>query len=138
MWNELDSELLFTEFKPENSIDRLTSEANPRFLERVVKGSMFNFEAVYGIYDFDDSGETDKEYFKYVIQGLRLLEHSGLGGNISRGYGQIKFHLTKPLVISKQDYIDASETFNSATADLQDDAEYFSLDSKQLELQINN
>ncbi|HPN39739.1 MAG TPA: type III-A CRISPR-associated RAMP protein Csm3, partial [Melioribacteraceae bacterium] len=50
-WEKLDSELTFTEFKPENSIDRLTSEANPRFLERVVKGSFFDVEFVYSIYN---------------------------------------------------------------------------------------
>lgn len=116
MWEELDSELLYTELKPENSIDRLTSEANPRFLERVVKSSKFNFELVYGIYNFaGDEGKTDKDYLKYVLQAMKLLEHSGIGGNISRGYGQIKFRMAKPIIVKREDYISGNGNYEMAS-----------------------
>ena len=32
MWKNLDSELLYTEYKPENTINRITAAANPRFI----------------------------------------------------------------------------------------------------------
>lgn len=116
MWENLDSELQFTELKPENSIDRLTSEANPRFLERVVKDSKFDVEFVYGIYDLGDGGKVDKENLARIFEALRLLEHSGIGGNISRGYGQIKFELADPIVVLKEDYQTGSEIYKSANS----------------------
>lgn len=116
MWKKLDSELLFTELKPENTINRITSEANPRFLERVVKGSKFDCEFVYSIYDTGDNGKSDMENFKYVVQALRLLEHSGLGGSVSRGYGQIKFHLTDPVIVRRDDYINATKNYIETTS----------------------
>jgi CRISPR-associated protein Csm3 len=133
MWKDLDSELLYTELKPENSIDRLTSEANPRFLERVVRGSKFNLEMVYGIYDFqDDGGQKDKEYLKILLNGLKLLEHSGVGGSISRGYGQIKFHMAKPLVVRKEDYLNDSESYILASKNSEELEYNLSLNSPEL------
>ncbi|MBK6679710.1 MAG: type III-A CRISPR-associated RAMP protein Csm3 [Ignavibacteriales bacterium] len=111
MWESLDSELQFTELKPENTINRLTSEANPRFLERVVKGSFFNLEMIYSVYD-----EKDEENLKLVYQALRLLEHSGLGGSISRGYGRIKFRFTEPLDVSVEDYKTGSAKYAKSVA----------------------
>jgi CRISPR-associated protein Csm3 len=105
MWNNLDTDLLYTELKVENSIDRITSAANPRQLERVVKGSKFDFEIVYGIYKIDsEENILDIDYFQYVLNSLKLLEHSTLGGSGSRGYGQIKFYLSQPYIFTKKDY----------------------------------
>ena len=102
MWENLDSELLFTEYKGENTLDRITSAANPRFFERVVPGSEFDFEMVYSVFDFKDEEEINN--FKYVYQALALLEHSSLGGHGSRGYGKVTFKLAEPLVFSVKDY----------------------------------
>jgi CRISPR-associated protein Csm3 len=75
-----------TEVKPENTVDRITSEANPRTIERVPKGSVFSFEIVFSIYDDDDYTN-----FLGVFHSLRLLEDSYLGGSGTRGSGQVKF-----------------------------------------------
>lgn len=107
MWENVDSELLFTEYKGENTIDRLTSAANPRFFERVVPNSVFNLEMVYSIYKIegmDNSLENDIENLKYVFQALQLLEHSSLGGHGSRGYGKVAFRLAPPQVFTMEDY----------------------------------
>lgn len=105
MWENLDTDLLYTELKVENSIDRITSAANPRQLERVVKGSKFDFEIVYSIYRIDgEKNNLDIEYFQYVLEAMKLLEHSTLGGSGSRGYGQIKFYLSDPYIFTKKDY----------------------------------
>jgi CRISPR-associated protein Csm3 len=109
MWKNLDTELQYTELKPENSIDRITSEANPRFLERVVKGSNFDVEFVFSIYDWDDGGKTDIENLGRVFEALRLLEHSGIGGNVSRGYGRVEFELYDPIVVYQEDYRDKTK-----------------------------
>lgn len=112
MWKELDSQLVYTEFKPENTIDRLTSQANPRFIERVIPESKFNFEMVITVYDEDE--DKLEEYYKTIIAGLKILEHSGIGGNISRGYGQIRFELADPIKITKDDYKNNSENYKKA------------------------
>lgn len=119
MWSKLDSELMYTEYKSENSIDRLTSAANPRFIERVVKGSKFDVEFVYGVYSID--GIDDTEFFKNVIEALKLLEHSALGGSGSRGYGQISFKFAEPFVVSRLDYVNATEVFKNACKPNSDD-----------------
>lgn len=114
-WKEMDSELLYTEYKSENTLDRLTSAANPRFIERVVPGSMFNFEVIYGVYRMRPEDEQEKEQIEEdlsnLIEGLRLLEHSTLGKSGSRGYGKIRFHLADPIIVRSQDYKNAGGNF---------------------------
>lgn len=80
-------ELDYSEGKWENTIDRMTSAANPRQIERVPAGAVFNFEMVYNIFTDDDV-----DNLKTVIKGLRLLQDDYLGGSGSRGYGKIEFN----------------------------------------------
>ena len=90
------------EVKAENTIDRLTAKATPRFLERVVPGVEFDFEIAYRVIDTGDAGEKDNEYFKEVVlEGLKLLQNDYLGGGGSRGNGQIEFKDLK--VINEND-----------------------------------
>ena len=79
-------ELDYTEGKWENTVDRLTSAATPRQIERIPAGAIFDFKLVYNIFD-----EADKELFKKVISALQLVEEDYIGGSGSRGYGQVKF-----------------------------------------------
>lgn len=80
------------EEKAENSLNRITAEAIPRPIERVVPGVEFDFEIAYRVIDTDDNGEKDKEYFETVVkESLRLLQNDYLGGGGSRGNGQIEF-----------------------------------------------
>lgn len=119
MWQGLDSELLFTELKPENSINRLTSEATPRFFERVVKGSQFNFEIIYSIYDDGVNGtKEDEKNLELVYQAMRLLEHSGLGGSISRGYGRIRFLLADPIEVTAENYRNGDDSYKNSVKPL--------------------
>lgn len=104
MWENIDSELMYTEYKGENTIDRLTSQAMPRFFERVVPESVFDFELVYSVYDFKQA--DDIENIKYVLQALKMLEHNAIGGHGSRGYGKIEINILEPFVFTMQDYKD--------------------------------
>ena len=80
------------EEKSENSLNRITAEANPRPIERVVPGVEFDFEIAYRVIDTDDNGATDEKYFREVVlEGLKLLQNDYLGGGGSRGNGQIEF-----------------------------------------------
>lgn len=134
LWDAMDSELLFAEMKSENYLNRITSAANPRFLERVVKGSKFKLEMVFSVYKVD--GHDDLKFFDHVRESLVLLEQSALGGNSSRGYGHIKFQFAEPLMLGREAYrrgLDAvkqaaqwpkdDSAFAIATADLALDSE---------------
>ena len=76
-----------TEVKFENVINRITSIANPRQIERVVRGSEF---AVKMVYDMEKPEEI-REDFENIAKALKLLSMDYLGGHGSRGYGRVKF-----------------------------------------------
>ena len=88
-WEELKKQGLIskTEIKFENSIKRTTAVANPRQIERVIRGSEFPLDLIYEVVD----EETMKKDFEILKEGFRLLEYDYLGGNGSRGYGKVKF-----------------------------------------------
>lgn len=75
------------ENKFENTIDRLTSVANPRQIERVVRGSEFAFELIYNV----ENHEEVQEDFENIGKAIDLLENDYLGGGGSRGNGRILF-----------------------------------------------
>lgn len=77
----------YTETKFENNINRITAVANPRQIERSIRGSRFSFELIYEMEDRDQAEED----LDTILSGLSLLELDYLGGNGSRGYGKIFF-----------------------------------------------
>lgn len=80
----------FLEIKAENIINRKTSVAeHPRFFERVPAGTKFAVELVLQVYDTDDVNKM----VKTLRDGIALVENTYLGGQGSRGYGKVKFHL---------------------------------------------
>jgi len=85
--SEIDTGLQYTEWKFENAIDRVTSAANPRQIERVPKGAKFNFELIYNVEDLSHVRE-DLQNVKLAIDLLKL---DSLGGHGSRGYGKVEF-----------------------------------------------
>lgn len=92
-----------TEVKFENSISRMTAVANPRQIERVVRGAQFPMQLIYEYTDKTDE-ETLLQDFRILKEGFKLLEYDYLGGSGSRGYGRIKFlDLDAELVIGDVD-----------------------------------
>ena len=77
-----------TEVKFENTINRATAVANPRQLERVIRGAKFGLNLVY---EYKDN-ETMLRDFETLQNGLRLLQYDYLGGSGSRGYGKVAFY----------------------------------------------
>ncbi len=101
----------YTEIKTEVSIDRITSQANPRSVERVPAGAVFGpGEFVYTVHEasaFDGVGtdpRQDVERLEVVFEGMNLVEHDYLGGMGSRGYGKVKFKDIKITLRFGQDY----------------------------------
>lgn len=85
-WLTWLGEGIYTEIKTENTLDRVTAEANPRPIERVPRDSTFNFQMIMDVYRPDDNA-----LLKSLLSAMQLLEHSALGGSGSRGHGQISF-----------------------------------------------
>ena len=88
---EIESPLLYTELKFENAIDRITSSAMPRQVERVPAGTKFEFEVIYNVENLDQLEEDLRNF----LVSMALLEDDYLGGHGSRGYGKIAFLLDK-------------------------------------------
>ena len=86
------TDLLYTESKTEVNIDRITAKANPRTFERVPAGASFRLNMVLNIFE----GEDEQQLKKTLKQAIKLLEDDYLGGNGSRGYGQVEIKLDRP------------------------------------------
>ncbi|MDX9992703.1 MAG: type III-A CRISPR-associated RAMP protein Csm3, partial [Anaerolineales bacterium] len=85
--DQANTELRYAEIKTEVAIDRVTSAATPRSLERVPAGAVFGpAEMVFGIYE-----QADYARLKTVIEAMQLVEDDYLGGAGSRGSGKIQF-----------------------------------------------
>jgi CRISPR-associated protein Csm3 len=110
------TDLPYTEVKTEVSIDRVTSAANPRQMERVPAGSCFDdAELVYSIYDGDGcDAKKDVERLKTVLEGLQLLEDDYLGGLGTRGSGKIRLQNIRVSFRSGKDYLAKSKVFKEA------------------------
>ena len=101
MREALDDEL--TEVKSENAIDRITSQANPRTLERVPAGARFKVRMVLDLLCPEDAVLP-----ALLVQGLRLLEDDTLGGGGSRGSGRVSFGDLKLTWSSREYYASGS------------------------------
>ena len=74
-----------TEVKAENGINRANSMANPRFIERVSRGTAFAVNIVYDI--ADETQITDD--LALLARGMKLLQLDYLGGHGTRGSGRV-------------------------------------------------
>lgn len=91
-----------TEVKFENSINRATAVANPRQIERAIKGLQFGIDMIYEV----DNGKEDEviDDIKLLAEGMKMLEYDYLGGSGSRGYGKVQFFdMTAKVVIGALD-----------------------------------
>ena len=92
----------FTEVKFENSINRTTAVANPRQIERAIKGLQFGIDMIYEV----ENGKEDEviDDIKLLAEGMKMLEYDYLGGSGSRGYGKVQFFdMTAKVVIGALD-----------------------------------
>ncbi len=118
------TDLPYTEVKTEVSIDRVTSAANPRRMERVPAGAVFGpAELVYSVYEGKDGNapiadpKKDVERLRTLVEGLQLLEDDYLGGLGSRGSGKVKLQEIKVSVRPGGKYLETPQEIG-AYADL--------------------
>ena len=82
---KLELDTYIGEVKFENTINRLTSEANPRQIERVIAGAKFGVSIVY---DVTDPAQVEED-LSLLAKGMKLLQMDYLGGHGSRGSGRV-------------------------------------------------
>ena len=95
LWENSDGIYNGVELKYENTIDRISANAILRNIERIPRGSEFNIEIIFSIYEGDNENNL-----LYFLESLKYLEDTYLGGSGSRGYGKIRF---KNFEITKKD-----------------------------------
>lgn len=97
---DVRTDMPYTEVKWEAAIDRITSAATPRQIERVPAGAVFSqMQIVFNIYE-----PGDIERFLDVLTALQLVEDDYLGGQGSRGSGRVAFKNLKLTCKSTSDY----------------------------------
>jgi CRISPR-associated protein Csm3 len=95
-----------TELKSENIIDRATGAAkHPRKIERVVAGSTFTLRIGIQIWELDKNADYEdlkmarqtgeNALVAFVLDGLKLVQRTGLGSGVSKGSGEIRFEELK-------------------------------------------
>ena len=84
------TEIPFTEGKTEVVIDRITSAANPRQIERVPAGAIFALTLVLNVWEQDGN---EAVLLDNLFKSLELLKDDYLGGSGSRGYGQVSIEI---------------------------------------------
>jgi CRISPR-associated protein Csm3 len=105
------TDMPYTEVKFENTINRIQGIAeHPRQFERVPAGAIFDVGFVINVIANSDEEAiiAEKEMLELFNAGIRLLEDDYLGGSGSRGYGQIKFILNKPIHKTAEQYLNAT------------------------------
>lgn len=85
-FNSLEMDTYIGEVKFENSISRTTGVANPRQIERVPAGAVFDFKLTYNVENLQEV----KDDMKTLAEALKLLKNDYLGGHGSRGYGRVQ------------------------------------------------
>lgn len=115
-----NADMPMTEVKTEVWIDRITSAANPRQIERVPAGAEFEFELVLTLIEGDDH----KHFLNLLFEGLRLVQADTLGGSGSRGYGQVKFCVTSLTQRTAEQYKSGNDEGNFPNSDYPIPAEF--------------
>lgn len=103
--NSKDTDMPYTEVKTEVVIDRITSAATPRQLERVPAGAVFNMRMILNVYNGDD----EKAMINKIFEGLALVQNDYLGGKGTRGSGEVDIKITQLKFKDKKVYEDAGD-----------------------------
>lgn len=110
--NSKDTDMPYTEVKTEVVIDRITSAATPRQLERVPAGAVFNMRMILNIY----SGDDENAMLNKIFEGLALVQNDYLGGKGTRGSGEVDIKITQLKFKDKKVYEEAGN-WNSYSND---------------------
>lgn len=108
LFESKNTDMPYTEVKTEVVIDRITSAATPRQLERVPAGAVFNMRMILNVYHDDD----EKAMINKIFEGLALVQNDYLGGKGTRGSGEVDIKIKK-LMYKDKDTYEKSETWKT-------------------------
>ncbi|HID05850.1 MAG TPA: type III-A CRISPR-associated RAMP protein Csm3 [Armatimonadetes bacterium] len=94
MWDDVTTDLPYTEVKMEVAIDIVTAASNPRQMERVPPGALFDCEMLFAVFDpqtVHSTSDMEKQRLHAVLWAMRLLEDDYIGSSGTRGYGKVIF-----------------------------------------------
>jgi CRISPR-associated protein Csm3 len=94
------TDMPYSEIKTETVIDRISSAANPRQIERVPAGAEFELKIILNVFKEDN----EKRLLEMLFKSLTLVQDDYLGGYGSRGSGQVKFEIEKLLQKDRETY----------------------------------
>lgn len=80
----------YSEVKAEVTMDRASGkvgQAGPRSMDRIVAGTKLGFRVTVRVLKGDDEAQMQKA----LRHALTMLEAEGLGGSVTRGYGEVQF-----------------------------------------------
>lgn len=86
----LSEGIFYSEVKAEVTMDRSSGKvgsAGPRSMDRIASGTHLEFQLTVRVLEGDDEGQMKAA----ILHAIKLLEKEGLGGSVSRGYGQLVF-----------------------------------------------
>lgn len=101
------TDLQFTEFKTEVAIDRVTSKATPRTIERVPAGAKFEMCLLLNVFQVGETEsevDDEKAMLGRVFASLLLVQDDYLGGKGTRGSGEVAIHISKLSYRDKKHY----------------------------------
>jgi CRISPR-associated protein Csm3 len=102
------TDMPYTEIKMENTIDRIEGRAlNPRSVERIPAGVSMDYEIIINIVtvDNEDPKTLETNFTRLLKEAVSLLNDDYLGGNGSRGYGQVRMVLNEPEIKEISQYL---------------------------------
>ncbi|MGE5341731.1 MAG: type III-A CRISPR-associated RAMP protein Csm3 [Candidatus Omnitrophota bacterium] len=95
------TDMPYSEIKTETVIDRITSAANPRQIERVPAGAEFELKLILNVFKED---KNEKKDLDNIFKSLILVQDDYLGGYGSRGSGQVEFKIEKLTYKDRETY----------------------------------
>ena len=106
-----NTDMPFTEVKTEVVIDRITSAATPRQIERVPAGADFNMRLILNVYGEDSkkyksNGDNNGELnmINKICEALCLVQNDYIGGKGTRGSGEVEINIDKVYFKDKNSY----------------------------------
>ena len=110
------------EIKYENTIDRINISANPRQIERVVRGTCFDTLITYNVPENQDEQKMD---LTNLIQAMKLLQLDYLGGGGTRGNGRIQFKNFEISVLDENCNIKTDESLTKLFKEVEEYGEMY-------------
>lgn len=111
LWKNSEDVFEGAELKYENFVDRINARSFLRNIERIPRGSEFNFEIIFSVYKDDN-----EKNFIEILKAMKILEDNYLGGSGTRGFGKIQFKkiniIRRDLNYYKEGIINPNNTLN--------------------------